>query len=94
MTIVDLMTRPDVVQGAKDYFNNVQLKQRKYTPLIRAEDQPAIHLNEQIMNRYRTQMKKYYFDKTKYKTYMDQMKAQFGYSYPTTRAAGTGKPKQ
>jgi aminobenzoyl-glutamate utilization protein B len=89
MTVIDLMTRPDVVQGAKDYFNNVQLKQRKYTPLIRAEDQPAIHLNKGIMDRYRPEMRKYYFDKAKYKTYMDQMKAQFGYAYPTVRTSST-----
>ena len=94
MTVIDLMTRPEVVQGAKDYFNNVQLKQRKYTPLIRAEDQPAIHLNKGIMDRYRPEMRKYYFDKAKFKTYLDQMKAQFGYAYPTVRQAATSTPRQ
>jgi aminobenzoyl-glutamate utilization protein B len=89
MTVIDLMTRPEVVQGAKDYFNNVQLKQRKYTPLIRAEDQPAIHLNKAIMDRYRPEMRKYYYDKSKYATYLDQMKAQFGYDYPTVRTTST-----
>ena len=34
-------------------------------------------------------MKKYYFDPTKYKTYLDQMDAQFGYKYPTVRTAAT-----
>ena len=28
-------------------------------------------------------MRKYYFDPAKYKTYMDQMKAEFGIEYPT-----------
>jgi len=28
-------------------------------------------------------MRRYYFDPTKYKTYLDQMKDQFGYHYPT-----------
>jgi aminobenzoyl-glutamate utilization protein B len=38
------------------------------------------------MDRYRPEMAKYYFDRTKYKTYMDQMKAQFGITYPTVKA--------
>jgi hypothetical protein len=35
------------------------------------------------MERYRPAMRKYYFDSVKYKTYMDQMKAEFGIVYPT-----------
>ncbi len=89
MTLLEFMMRPELVQGARDYFVNVQTKNHKYTPLIRPQDQPAIHLNKGIMDRYRAEMKKYYFDNTKYKTYLDQMKAQFGYSYPTVRP-GTG----
>jgi aminobenzoyl-glutamate utilization protein B len=87
MTVIDLVTRPDVVTNAKAYFNDVQLKQRKYTSFLRPGDQPAIHLNRAIMERYRPEMRKYYFDKTKYKTYLDQMKDQFGYTYPTVRSA-------
>jgi aminobenzoyl-glutamate utilization protein B len=86
MTVLDLVLRPEVVQGAKDYYNNVQLKQRKYTPLLRDGDTPAIHLNKEIMDRYRPEMRKFYFDKTKYKTYLDQMKDQLGYTYPTVRS--------
>ncbi|MCC7124097.1 MAG: peptidase dimerization domain-containing protein [Acidobacteria bacterium] len=85
MTVIDLMTRPELVKSARDYFDNVQLKQRKYTSFLRAEDSPAIHLNKAIMDRYRPEMRKYYFDKTKYKTYLDQMKDQLGVSYPTVR---------
>ena len=44
------------------------------------------------MDRYREQMKQYYFDNTKYKTYLDQMKAQFGYSYPTVRPGTATQP--
>jgi aminobenzoyl-glutamate utilization protein B len=39
-------------------------------------------MNRTTMERYRPEMRKYYFDKTKYKTYLDQMKAEFGYDYP------------
>ncbi|MCA1585510.1 MAG: peptidase dimerization domain-containing protein [Acidobacteria bacterium] len=83
LTVLDLMTRPELVKQARDYFANVQLKERQYTPLIRTEDQPAIHLNKAIMDRYRPEMKKYYFDPTKYKTYLEQL----GIKYPTVRPA-------
>lgn len=83
MTVIDLLTRPDVVAQAKEYFEKVQTKDRKYTPLIRPQDQPAIHLNKAIMDRYRPEMRKFYYDSTKYKTYLDQL----GIKYPTVRPA-------
>jgi aminobenzoyl-glutamate utilization protein B len=83
MTVIDLLMRPDVVAQAREYFEKVQTKNRKYTPLIRAEDQPAIHLNKAIMDRYRPEMRKFYYDATKYKTYLDQL----GIKYPTVRTS-------
>jgi aminobenzoyl-glutamate utilization protein B len=83
LTAMDLLLRPELVRQARDYFENVQLKQRKYVPFIRPDDQPATYLNTETMARFRPEMRKYYFDTTKYKTYLEQMKAQFGYSYPT-----------
>lgn len=87
LTALEIVLRPELVRQARDYFENVQLKQRTYTPLIRADDQPAIWLNKTTMDRYRPAMREYYFDPTKYKTYMDQMAAEFGISYPTIRPA-------
>jgi aminobenzoyl-glutamate utilization protein B len=81
MTALDLMMRPELVKEASDYFKNVQTKTRSYTPLIRPEDKPAIWLNEQTMAKYRPEMKKYYYDPTRYKTYLDQL----GIKYPTVR---------
>jgi hypothetical protein len=69
------------VSQAWEYYRNVQTKDRKYVPLIRPDDKPAIWLNEQTMARYRPEMKKYYYDPTKYKTYLDQL----GIRYPTVR---------
>jgi aminobenzoyl-glutamate utilization protein B len=83
MTVVDLLLRPDVLAQAREYFDKVQTKSQKYTPLIRAQDQPAIHLNKGIMDRYRPEMRKFYFDETKYKTYLEQL----GIKYPTVRTA-------
>ena len=69
------------MQSAWDYFNNVQTMDVKYQPLIRPTDQPAIWLNKKIMDEYRPQMQKYYYDSSRYKTYLDQL----GIKYPTIR---------
>jgi aminobenzoyl-glutamate utilization protein B len=81
MTVLDFMMRPELVTQAWDYFKNVQTKDKKYTPLLRPDDKPAIWLNEQTMAKYRPEMKKYYYDPAKYKTYLDQL----GVKYPTVR---------
>jgi aminobenzoyl-glutamate utilization protein B len=81
MTILDLMTKPEVVTAAWDYFNNVQTKDVKYVPFVRAEDKPAIWTNKATMDKYRPEMKKYYYDSTKYGSYLEQL----GIKYPTVR---------
>jgi aminobenzoyl-glutamate utilization protein B len=81
MTMLDLLLRPELVEQAWDYYKNVQTKDQRYEPLIRPEDKPAIWLNKQIMEKYRPEMKKYYYDPTKYKTYLEQL----GIQYPTVR---------
>ncbi|HLG56536.1 MAG TPA: amidohydrolase [Vicinamibacterales bacterium] len=81
MTVLDILMRPEVVTQSWDYFRNVQTKNANYTPLIRPDDTPAIWLNEETMAKYRPEMKKYYYDPTKYKTYLDQL----GIKYPTVR---------
>jgi aminobenzoyl-glutamate utilization protein B len=80
MTVLDLMTRPELVSQAWDYFNNVQTKNRKYVSLLRPEDQPAIWLNKERMEKYRPDMRKYYYDPSRYKSYLEQL----GIKYPTT----------
>ena len=83
MTMLDVLLTPKLVTDAKDYFTNVQTKDMKYVPLIRPEDRPAIDLNKGILDRYREQMRPFYYDPKKYKTYLEQL----GISYPTVRAA-------
>jgi aminobenzoyl-glutamate utilization protein B len=85
MTILDLMTRPELVTQAWDYFKNVQTKDKKYIPLIRPEDKPAIWLNKERMEKYRPEMRKYYYDPSKYKNYLEQL----GIKYPTTERPAT-----
>ena len=81
MTIIDMLMRPELVQAAWDYFRNIQTKDQKYIPLIGPNDQPAITMNAKILDQYRAEMKKYYYDPTKYKTYLEQL----GIKYPTVR---------
>jgi aminobenzoyl-glutamate utilization protein B len=70
---------PQVLADAKDYFTNVQTKDVKYKPFITRDDPPAIWLNKETMEKYREQMRKYYYDPSKYKTYLEQL----GITYPT-----------
>ncbi|MGH9310068.1 MAG: amidohydrolase [Vicinamibacterales bacterium] len=81
MTIIDLLTQPALIEQAWTYFRDVQTKDIKYEPLIRPEDKPAIDLNRQVMEKYRPEMRKYYYDPSRYKTYLDQL----GIAYPTVK---------
>jgi aminobenzoyl-glutamate utilization protein B len=78
MTVLDLMLRPELVVAARDYFNTVQGKQRKYEPLLRPQDKPAVWLNKELMDRFKPQLQKFYYDPTRYKTYLEQL----GVPYP------------
>jgi aminobenzoyl-glutamate utilization protein B len=81
MTILDLLRRPELVAKAWSYFRDVQTRETKYTPLIGPQDAPAIWLNRETMERYRPEMRKHYFDPTRYRTYLEQL----GVTYPTVR---------
>jgi aminobenzoyl-glutamate utilization protein B len=92
MTMLDLLLKPQLVTDARRYFTEVQTKDTRYEPLIRPTDRPHTELNADVMARYREQMRKYYYDPTKYGTYLEQL----GISYPTVRpgagtASGSGK---
>lgn len=90
MTMVDLLTQPALVQQAWDYFHQVQTKTIKYQPLMAAKDQPAIWLNTKIMAEHRPEMRKFYFDASKYDTYLEQL----GVRYPTVRNRPAVTPGQ
>ena len=81
MTMLDLLLKPALVEAAWTYFRTVQTKDVKYEPLIRPGDVPAIELNKATMDRYRAEMRKYYYDPSRYKTYLEQL----GITYPTVR---------
>ena len=81
MTMLDILLHPELVQKAWDYYNNVQTKDIKYRSLLRPDDQPAVWLNQKTMEEYRPRMKAFYYDPSKYDTYLDQL----GIKYPTVR---------
>ena len=83
MTMLDLFTKPALVAQSWDFFRSVQTADRKYAPLMRPSDRPAIWLNRDIMARYRPEMRKYYYDPAKYKNYLEQL----GITYPTVKPA-------
>lgn len=83
MTMLDILLHPELVQKAWDYYNNVQTKDMKYKSLLRPEDKPAIWLNQKTMEEFRPRMKAFYYDSSKYDTYLDQL----GIKYPTVRPA-------
>jgi aminobenzoyl-glutamate utilization protein B len=87
MTLLDIFTNPEVLKGAKAYFTDVQTKDTKYIPLVSATDKPAITLNQKIMAEFRPEMKKFYYDPSKYSTYLEQL----GIKYPTVRTSSTPK---
>jgi aminobenzoyl-glutamate utilization protein B len=81
MTVLDILLHPELVQSAWDYFNQVQTKDVKYRTFLRPEDKPAIWMNQNVMEQYRPRMKKFYYDPSKYDTYLEQL----GIQYPTVK---------
>lgn len=81
MTILDFLLQPELVDQAWEYFKNVQTKEETYKPMITKDDAPPIYLNEGIMKQFRPQLEKFYYDETKYDTYLEQL----GVKYPTVK---------
>jgi aminobenzoyl-glutamate utilization protein B len=81
LTLLDLFLDGETVDAAWSYFTDEQTAETVYTPFISATDQPAIWLNEDIMARWREQMRPLYYDPDRYDTYLEQL----GIEYPTVR---------
>jgi aminobenzoyl-glutamate utilization protein B len=80
-TALDFLLSPELVKQAWAYFNEVQTKDIKYVPLMSTSDQPVIEFNREKMAKYLPELRKYYYDPTRYKTYLEQL----GIQYPTVR---------
>lgn len=81
MTLIDLLLKPEIIKNAWDYYRNEQTKEIQYVPLVGEKDNPAIYLNQKIMEEFKPKLKSYYYNPAKYRTYLEQLNIQ----YPTLR---------
>ncbi len=81
MTMLDFLTQPKLVDDAWTYFREEQRMEMEYIPMVNEDDTPAIYLNTEIMQEFRPQLEKFYYDETKYNTYLEQL----GVTYPTIK---------
>lgn len=93
MTILDLLVRPELIPAARNYFETVQQQQQRYRPLLRPEDKPAIWLNKDAMERFRPQLRKFYYDPTRYKSYLEQLGVAYPPPMPPASATKTDPPR-
>ena len=80
-TALEFFLEPQLTDEAWKYFNEVQTKDRTYTPFIDADDPPPVWLNTRIMAEFKPKLTPFYYDETKYGTYLEQL----GIVYPTVR---------
>ena len=78
-TVIDFLTKPSFLEKAKDYFENVQKKNGKYIKFVPEDAPPPIYLNKEIQSEFRGKLEKFYYDETKYDSYLEQL----GIIYPT-----------
>lgn len=77
-TLLDMLTDPSIISNAWKYHREIQTKNTKYTSFVKEDTKPATHLNKEIMDEFRPQLEKFYYDPKKHKTYLEQL----GISYP------------
>jgi aminobenzoyl-glutamate utilization protein B len=80
-TALEFFLQPQLVEEAWTYFRDVQTKDMQYTPFIDADDPPPVWLNTRIMQQFKPQLTPFYYDETRYDTYLEQL----GITYPTVR---------
>jgi aminobenzoyl-glutamate utilization protein B len=82
LTTLDLLTTPELVTAARRYQQEVQFATEQYAPVLTPEDTPAIHLNQEIMDRMRPKMQEFYYNPDRYDSYLEQL----GIDYPNVAA--------
>jgi aminobenzoyl-glutamate utilization protein B len=80
LNLLDLLTKPEILTAAKAYFAE-QTKETKYIPFIEKDTPPAIWLNKETDDRFRPELKKFYYDPSRHPTYLEQL----GIKYPMVR---------
>ncbi len=80
-TLLDFFLKPALVEEAWKYFREEQGMKQQYIPMVGPDDKPAIHLNKEIMEEFKPKLEPFYYDETKFDSYMEQL----GITYPTLR---------
>src|SRR3989454_1189659 len=83
MTLLDFVMQPALVDSAWAYFRNVQTRAVQYHSFMRPGDRPDTTMNAPVLERFRGRMRPWYFDASRYPTYLEQL----GITYPTERSA-------
>ena len=76
-TMLDLLQNPTLVEDAWRYFREEQTAGETYTPFITADDPPATEKNAEIMAQYRERLSEFYYDPSRFATYLKQLGIQY-----------------
>jgi len=60
-TAIDLMTSPETLQKIRDEFDEYS-KEHPYKSFLPEDPKPPLDINEELMNRFRPEMEKYYIE--------------------------------
>lgn len=77
-TMLDLIQDKSLVDDAWKYFREEQAPNETYVSFISDDDDPATEKNVGIMSTYKGQLEAFYYDPSKYDTYLEQL----GIDYP------------
>lgn len=77
-TMLDMLQDESLLQDAWKYFREEQSPNETYVPFISDTDEPAIEKNVGIMSEYKERLEEFYYDPSKYDTYLEQL----GIDYP------------
>jgi aminobenzoyl-glutamate utilization protein B len=83
-TLLDLLQNEALRTEAWAYFRDVQLKDTKYEPFISPTDAPPIEKNAATMAEFKERLRAFYYDPSKFATYLDQL----GVTYPQLQPPG------
>ena len=81
MTTLDFLNDEKLIEGAWKYFTDEQGMKQEYIPMVTEKDQPATYLNEEIQEEFRSALEKFYYDESKFDSYLEQL----GIKYPTLK---------
>lgn len=76
-TMMNLLIEPKLLEDAWAYFKDEQLKDIEYVPFIGPDDMPATEKNKAIMAQYKDKLKPFYYDPSKYESYLQQLGIQY-----------------